>query len=328
MKSSKKIFAAVLTLVQICALMVAPIFGLGADAAAGDRPNPSGAYLKYTVDVKKPEGETLAYNWITVKKLGYVFKEGDVVEYDVTFNFEEKGWGHIDGAANGSEATNVFRDLPGASDQNAVPLNTSHDLSDYAYGVWYHRVIEMTENEDNIGVTWVNFQVGCYPISDELEYQCITLYDNIVVTNNGEVQLVIFKDEADWPETRLVNSPTSNCKATLEMAVFTDEELEAFAAAEAAKIAEEQARAESRAEAEASRAESREQASIEASIAEASIKASEDESRAAAAAEEEANDKTRDTGSSNAVLVVCILGGAVLLIIAVVVIIAVKKKKK
>ena len=323
MRANKKIFAVVLTM--ICALAISPIVSLKAAAAEGDKANPSGAYIKYTVDVKKPEGETLAYNWITLKKLDYVFKEGDVVEYDVTFNFEEKGWGHIDGAATGSEATNVFRDLPGARDQNAVPLNTSYDLSDYAYGIWYHRVVEMTENEDNIGVTWVNFQVGCYPISDELEYQCITLYDNIVITNNGEVQLVIFKDETDWPETRVINAATSNCKASVELAVFTDEELDAFAAAEAAKIAEEQARAESRAEAEASRAESRELASIEASIEEASIKASEDQSRADQSAEEAAN--AQDFAVSGVTVIVCILAGVVLIVIVVIIIIALKKKK-
>ena len=318
---SKKIFAAVFAMLLVCALLVSPAFALKAQAAIGDKPNPSGAYIKYTVDVKKPEGETLAYNWMTFKKLDYVFEAGDVVEYDVMFNVNDRGWGHIDGAAKGSASTNVFRDLPGATDQNGVPLNTSHDLSDYAYNTWYHRTVEMTENEDNIGVTWQNFQIGCYPISDELEYQCVTYYDNIVVTNNGQVKLVIFKDEADWPETRLINAASAHCKAKLELDVFTDEDLAAFAAAEAEKLAQEASRAASRAEAESIRAESRE-ASIE-----ESIRASEEEAAAAASAEEAAADH-RESGGGNTGVIIAVLAGVVLCVIVVIVIVALGKKKK
>jgi len=326
MKQKKKIFAAALTIVCVCALLSAPAFNMEAQAAIGDKPNPSGAYIKYTVDVKKPEGETLAYNWMTFKKLDYAFEEGDVVEYDVMFNVNDRGWGHIDGAAKGSASTNVFRDLPGATDQNGVPLNTSHDLSDYAYNTWYHRTVEMTENEDNIGVTWQNFQIGCYPISDELEYQCVTYYDNIVVTNNGQVKLVIFKDEADWPETRLINAASAHCKAKLELDVFTDEDLAAFAAAEEAKLAEEASRAASRAEAESIRAESREASSREASIEE-SIRAFEEEAAAAASAEEAAADH-RESSGGNTGVIIAVLAGVVLCVIVVVVIVALGKKKK
>ena len=316
---SKRIIAAVLI---ASVLAAAPV--LFASAADEPKAEPSGAYIKYTVDVKKPEGETLAYNWITFKKLDYVFEEGDTVEYDVMFNIEDKGWGHIDGAITGCEATPVFRDMPGVTDQNMVPLNTSHDLSDYACKIWYHRVIEITE--DHIGVKWVNFQIGCYPICDELEYQCITMYDNIVITNNGQTKLVIFKDEADWPETRIINSATSNCKATLEMAVFAQEELDAFAEAERAKAAEEAARAASREEAKASREQAAIEASIEASL-EASVEESARQSEAEASFGTEAESGDSDSGG-NLVIIICIAGGAALAVIIIIAVVASGKKKK
>lgn len=325
MKSFVKIFAAVfIAAALVFALPPGPAFT--AKAASGDKPDPSGAYIKYTVDVKKPEGETLAYNWFTMKKLDYVFEKGDLVEYDVMFNFNETGWGHIDGAITGCEATQVFRDMPGVTDQNSVRLNTSLDLSDYAYAVWYHRVIDVTENEDLIGVKWVNFQIGCYPISDELEYQCVTMYDNIVITNNGEVKLVIFKDEADWPETRISNISTSYCKAKLEMDVFSREDLDAFRAAEEAKAAEVASRAASREEANASREASREQASREASeqaSIEAGIEADAKES------EQEANSQAAgENGGGSPVLIIAAAGFAVIVVIIIIAVASSGKKKK
>ena len=298
-------------------------FSFPADAADEPKANPSGAYLKYTVDVKKPEGENLAFNWTNFKRLDYVFAEGDIVEYDVMFDVEDKGWGHIDGAITGCETTTVFRDMPGVTDQNIVPLNTGHDLSDYAFNVWYHRVIEITE--DHIGVKWVNFQIGCYASSEELEYQCITMYDNIVITNNGETKLVIFKDEADWPETRISNASTSHCKATLEMAVFTEEELDGFKAVEEAIASEEASRAASREEAKASR----EQAAIEASI-EASIEQSIEESARQSEEDAAAATKTDDTGGSggNIIPIISIAGGIVIAAAIIIAVVASGKKKK
>jgi cobalamin biosynthesis Mg chelatase CobN len=195
------------------------------------------------------------------------------------------------------------------------------------------------------------FQICSHPQNSELQYQAYVLYDNIVITNNGAEKYVVFRDEADWPsaeksldivdpaagvereEKQLTLSHQKDCSAKMELLVFTQEELDAFAAAEAAKVAEEASREASKAEAEASKEASREQASID-----ASVKQSEEEAAAAAAengdgaaaggaTETPKEAKTDDEGGSNMILIICIAGGGLVLVI-VIILIAVTGKKK
>ncbi|MCL2159524.1 MAG: hypothetical protein FWH48_08975, partial [Oscillospiraceae bacterium] len=252
MKPLKKFSAIFLTAAMLFSLLWATA-ALEVGAAAGDDPNPSGAYIKYTVDVNKPEGETLAYNYVNFVYMDYQIQEGDVVEYDVYIGTEERGWGAIDGKAN--TEWGEMRDS-NAVDSDGTGIHTGQDLSEYAFEQWYHRAVLIGENEGLVGSTIEYFQICSHPQNDELEYQAYVLYDNIVITNNGEEKFVVFRDETHWPRAetsldivnpsgsdKLANQITlshqKDCTAKMELLVFTQEEIDAFAAAKAAKEAEE-----------------------------------------------------------------------------------------
>lgn len=359
MKPRKKSAAIVLISVMLVSLLsAASVFNVS--AAIGDKPNPSGAYIKYTVDVNKPEGETLSYNYVNFVLMDYVIQEGDVVEYDVYISLEEAGWGAIDAKAD--TQWGEMRDC-GAVDSDGHGIHTGVDLSDSAFEQWYHRALLIGENEGLVGFTMEYFQICSHPNNGELQYQAYVLYDNIVITNNGQEKYVVFRDESHWPreekaldivdppprpevpegeeappltqeerlERQLTLSHQKDCSAKMELLVFTQEDMDAFAAAEEAKIAEAASKEASKAEAEASKEASREQASID-----ASIKQSEEEAAAAAATEggaeaagETAAEDTEkdDEGTSNMILIICIAGGGLVLVI-VIVLIAVTGKKK
>jgi len=347
MKPAKNIPAIIFTAMMIVSLFsAASVFSVS--AAIGDKPNPSGAYIKYTVDVDKPEGETLSYNYVNFKLMDYVIQEGDVVEYDVYISLDEAGWGAIDAKAD--TQWGEMRDSA-AVDSDGSGIHTGVNIAEYAFEQWYHRALLIGENDGLVGFTMEYFQICSHPNNGELQYSAYVLYDNIVITNNGEVKYVVFKDEADWPKSetsidiidpaaederearQLTLSHQKDCSAKMELLVFSQEEIDAFAAAEAAKAAEEASREASREAAKAEAEASREQASIE-----ASIKQSEEEAAAAAAENGDDGEKADDekTGGeqadneegSNMILIICIAGGGLVLVIVIVLIAVTGKKKK
>ena len=361
MKPAKKISAIILTAMMIVSLFsAASVFSVS--AAIGDKANPSGAYIKYSVDVDKPEGETLSYNYVNFKLMDYVIQEGDVVEYDVYIGLDEAGWGAIDAKAD--TQWGEMRDS-GAVDSDGSGIHTGVNIAEYAFDQWYHRALLIGENDGLVGFTMEYFQICSHPNNGELQYSTYVLYDNIVITNNGQEKFVVFRDEADWPSAekaldivsppprpdppegeelppltdeeraarQLTFSHQKDCSAKMELLVFTQEDMDAFAAAAAAKAAEEASREASKAEADASREASREQASID-----ASIKQSEEDAAAAAAeagddgaAEGDAADKETakdDEEGSNMILIICIAGGGLVLVIVIILIAVTGKKKK
>ena len=311
-------------------------FNIMANAADDDEvtANPSGAYLKYTVDVNKKDSQdnpNLAHNFMAIRKLDYVIQEGDMLEYDIYITVDEKGWGAIDGVLSGYGES--IRDL-GLSDTNGVGVHTGNDLSGYAFEQWYHRIIPfgLTEDESDkptVGRTLKQIQLAMHPESSENDYQGIALYDNIVITNNGEVKFVIFKDESDFvpEEVKKVGTPLGS-KGTIEMFVFTPEEEQAFKDAEEAKRIEEESREAARLEAEASKEASREQASIDASVAEseaANNTSPIDENNTAGAAEN--NNIEADGGSTMNISLVIIAAVGIPVLIVIVIFIVVSRKK-
>ncbi|MCL2814561.1 MAG: hypothetical protein FWD23_08175 [Oscillospiraceae bacterium] len=326
MKPVKRISAIILTAIMIASLLSAASISQ-VSAASGDKPNPAGDYLKFTVDIKKSD-PGLAYNFVTFKTINYMMEEGDKVEYDVWISMEENGWGFVDSQGIDDVTGNNFRDSGGADD-NGVGIHPGQDISEYAFGQWYHRVIEIPDAF--WGKEMPVFQVSTHATSDELEYTGYALYDNIVITDaKGAIKLVIFRDAADW-DGKTSLGPVKDSSSTLECLTFTDEDMAGFAAAEVAKAAEEASKEASKAEADASREASREAASIE-----ASVKQSEEEAAAAAAAaEEEGNGaaaenapKSDEEEGSNLILIICIAGGGVLLIVVIILIAVGGKKKK
>jgi len=245
-----------------------------------------------------------------------------MLEYDVFSYVDEAGWGAIDGDIVGA---GVLRGVP-TTDTEGNGIHTGVDLSASCYDQWWHRVVILGVTEEDadlytVGRKFSNVQIAMHPGSGEDGIEGVVLYDNIVITNNGEVKLVIFRDESDFdPDSVRFSHCQGTDKGKLECLVFTDAEMQAFKDAEEAKIREEESREASKAEAEASREASREQASIDASIA-ASI--SEEE----AANATEAPTESKNEGGLNLGLIIGIAAGVVVIIVVIVVIAVTGKKK-
>ena len=327
-KFTKKISFIVLFAVLFSSLFF--MFNFTVNAAADDeeiKANPSGAYIKCTATVLKPDttDKTLAHCSYVIKKTDYVIQEGDMLEYDVKIDFDEYGgFGALDGDVQNFGTS--LRDAPGMSDQNGVGVHIGTDFREYAYDEWYHRIINIGTTEDEaerftVGKKLINVQFGVHPSSPEpFDFTATVLYDNIVITNNGEVKYVIFRDAEDFNPEDVKKIGGEFVTPSVECLVFTDEEIQAFKDAEEAKIRELEAKEASKAEAEASREASREQASIDASIAE-----SEAANRTEAISEPD--DSASDDGGVNIGLILGIAGGAVVIVIVIILIAATGKKK-
>jgi hypothetical protein len=324
----KKILISGLLLAFILTVLSPVSAAFGPDA----EPNPTGAYLKCVAVVDKPDTteKTLAHCSYLMIKTDYVIQEGDMLEYDVKFDFDEYGgFGALDGDISGFGAP--MRDAPGMSDQNGVGVHIGVYMREYAFDQWYHRCINIGTTEDeaekfSVGKKLTNVQFGVHPSSAEpFDFTVTVLYANIVITNNGEVKYSIFQKVEDFIPEDVRRIGSEFVTAEITALVFTQEELDAAEAAKQAKLAEEASREASRAEAEASREASREEANREAE----SIKASEEEAAAAAAASEaETEDAKTESEGGNLILIIAIAGGGALLVVIVVIIAVGGKKKK
>ena len=324
-RTMKKISFVILFAVIFSAFMLN--FTVNAETKAAQE----GAYIKYTVDINKPDGETLAYNFFNIKQLDYVIQAGDKIEYDVYVTVEEAGWGAVDG--NATTPSGNLRDT-GSVDTDGASIHTGSDVSFFAYEKWYHRTLEIGDNENCVGQTIKQFQIASHPNSDELVYQGIALYDNIVITNNGEVKLVIFKDESDWVPDEVKLNHEKDCTANLEMLVFTAEEMQAFIDAEEAAIKAKEEKEAAKAEAEALRQASVEQASIDAALAaeqaanETEAAANEDENGDGSEADTTSSSASDEGKSLNVLLIFGIIAVAVVVIVIIIVVVVSSKKKQ
>jgi hypothetical protein len=221
----------------------------------------------------------------------------------------------------------------GFSDNEGTGFHTGQDISYYAYETWWHRSVRLgysaEEADDNginmttAGVALKNIQLSMHPSVSEDLYQGYALYDNIVITNNGEVKCVIFKDEGDLDPSAFKFSHAQGAAGTVEQLVFTQADLDGFAAAKAAKEAEAASIEASKAEADASREASREQASIE-----ASIKQSEEEAAEAAATAEGGTETEKTEKSESNITIIIIIAVFAVVVIAVIIVVAVVAKGK
>jgi hypothetical protein len=273
----KKIAVIILFALIFSGLSVFPAGAFEGDPAA----EPSGAYLRYTVDVNKSETQDnpgLAYHYVTIKRgMDYIIQEGDILQYDVYSYIDERGWGAIDGEVSGGA---ILRNM-GLSDTEGIAVHTGADLSGSIFERWHRRQVTLgvteAENGENytVGRTLRTIQIAMHPDVSENEYQGVVLYDNIVITNNGEIKLVIFRDEGDLDpaDFRFSHAQGATPRAdAVEILVFSDEEIQAFRDEEERKIREEEER----------------QAAREAAAAEAAAERERQAAEAAAAAQDEA----------------------------------------
>jgi len=336
-RSLKNKLAALLTLALLLPAAIASAIPAQAAPEFGEdaEPNPSGAYLKYVAVVSKPEGDPddpgknhLAHSSTQFKKTDYIIEEGDMLEYDVRFDFDGYGgFGAVDADISGFGPS--FRDA-GVSDQNGVDVHIGADIRAHADGQWYHRVIPLGFTEDEsrsgrytIGRTLINVQFGTHPSgSDEFDFTVEILYDNIVITNNGVLKYVIFREAEDFNEAEVRRIGSQFVDARVELCEFTPEELQQMADEKEAAIQASVQASEEEASRQESRAKAQEEASKKASEEKASRELAEAESREAAEAGDESGD-----GPALA-LILGIVGGLVVIVVIVVVIFAVTGSKK
>lgn len=171
-----------------------------------------------TVPEAKPEGDVLAlhtkldgsttdleaYARCRIAMIDYEIQEGDVLEYDIKISVPCNGYGFIDGIVTDVGA---LRQMYYCIDQFGITASATESLAGHAGGQWTHRIL-------GIDIPYCSFNTalnttgkvlrdinllaqpnkinGAFPYSEVSVY-----YDNIVITNNGEVKVVIFQNGED-----------------------------------------------------------------------------------------------------------------------------------
>jgi hypothetical protein len=154
---------------------------------------PQGNVLRYDVTFGAAT-EGFAFSFSRIKTMSYTIAAGDVLEYDVFINSWVPGLGAVDGVIGGT----AIRDNWLNTDQLGLHAHPGTDISNYAYKTWYHRKVNISNAETN-GKVLTEIQLATHPMNTEyFSGQSVTIwYDNIRITNNGEVKLVIFESASD-----------------------------------------------------------------------------------------------------------------------------------
>lgn len=171
-----------------------------------------------TVPEAKPEGDVLALNakldnstedWEALARCRiamaeYQIQEGDVLEYDVKISVPYNGFGFVDGQV---AETGALRNMVYCVDQFGVLAGGNESLAMVAGGKWTHRIlgidIPYCSYNTNVNTTGkvlrdITLLLQPHKINGAFGYEEVTVYyDNIMITNNGEVKLVIFQSKDD-----------------------------------------------------------------------------------------------------------------------------------
>lgn len=140
------------------------------------------------VATSSEQNKPLKYFYWTIGEGAYTFKAGDMLEYDVYIDTMTPGLGgfEIYNADDGN-----LRDWPTFKDQNNVAGHPSANLSTHAFKKWYHRKMPIPDGA--AGTTSKNW---CIPIeiSGSINKTYMAFYDNIVITNGGNVVFTAYGD--------------------------------------------------------------------------------------------------------------------------------------
>lgn len=175
------------------------------DTLSLEKPAPEGDALVMKVKLNGNLQGDVGQFYFSIDNLNYEIQKGDVLEYDVKLSVPACGYGYVDSDVTGS---GPLRDNQYVSDQYGQSVHPQNDLSAYAGGQWMHRVIGLdisysTYNTyyNTTGKTMSNLLLEAQPYKENgvFDYkEVIAYYDNIRITNNGEVKLVIFKEGSDF----------------------------------------------------------------------------------------------------------------------------------
>ena len=191
-----------------------------------------------TVPEAKPEGEVLvlhaqldgstedaeAYVRARIATMEYRIQEGDILEYDVKISVPQNGFGFVDGVVSD---VGVLRNVLYCVDQYGISANpVGQSLAYQAGDQWTHRILglDVLYSSHNPGqnttgrilrdlclIAQPHKVQGAFDHSDVRVY-----YDNIVITNNGEVKLVIFQSGTDLKEMQIVDQWNMTAELTVE----------------------------------------------------------------------------------------------------------------
>ncbi|MGE5549881.1 MAG: hypothetical protein ACM3ZC_05030 [Bacteroidota bacterium] len=169
-------------LFMVLALSLAASVILSAEASL----SPSGDVLKFTATSSESRASTKYWYWM-ISNEAYTFQKGDALEYDVYLETDGPGLGAVEVFNNDGT---WFRDQEDWLDQNGRRGHPGTDIAKLAFGKWYHRVMKVPSGM--IGKTSGDFSVAVEFASRAKTY--VTYYDNIVITNKGQVVKKIYTD--------------------------------------------------------------------------------------------------------------------------------------
>lgn len=168
-------------------------------------PAPEGDALILDLTLDDTIDSDIAQLYMSLEGLLYEIQPGDVLEYDVKISVPARGYGFVDADML---VGGTLREVVYCTDQFGATVHPQSDLSLHAGGQWMHRVINLdvpysTYNPalNTTGKTMQNLLLSCQPyrVNGSFDYTEVTVYyDNIRITNGGEVKLNIFTNAGDW----------------------------------------------------------------------------------------------------------------------------------
>lgn len=174
-------------------------------------PTPEGDILSMRVQLDSTCEDQLALIACQIGLLGYQIQEGDVLEYDVKLSVPSNGFGFVDGAVT---SVGNLRDMIYCTDQYGIGAAATESLAVQAGGKWMHRILGIdvpycsyNTAMNTTGKTLQNLLLIAQPskLNGSFAYNDVTVYyDNIMITNNGKVKLVIFCDQEDLQMSTVV----------------------------------------------------------------------------------------------------------------------------
>ena len=161
----------------------------------------TGGVLQLELNINRDPSTAITFFFLNILDINYVVQPGDVLEYDVMLGSEMHGMGHVD-ACLGKDLW--LRDFA-VIDTDGKNCHPQGDLRTEAYGQVYHRTMRIGDKLS--GRTIETIMLAAHPDSNAYEFYengtYLVWYDNIRITNNGEVKVLIFADAADYAKLNI-----------------------------------------------------------------------------------------------------------------------------
>lgn len=187
------------------------------------KPKPRGDVLTLKVTLDNQTNMQMAMVRCKIADLGYEIQEGDVLEYDVKISQPCNGFGFLDGTIDGAgRLSNMIY----CTDQYGILASPEDSLAVQAGGQWMHRIIgidipycsyDTTKNTtgkilEDLYLTAQPTKINGYFAYDDV----IVYYDNIVISNNGKVKLVVFENHEDFEGKSVISKYNAEVEVLVE----------------------------------------------------------------------------------------------------------------